>query len=584
MTLKAKLIGNAIVTCFLLLVVCGIVLFTFSRLDGGFGQIVERAADGASGSRVAEEKISASDDSIAGAASRMSVISEGIQKTNMTIRILERRIERLSETLTELTGTIEETYRAMPRGNARYELERIADDVSDLQEGMKREALVSLSAVVRDIGASAAAIGGEAQTLKDASAALAEVRALSAEVSSGNAAIQALSERFKGEITVSKWIVASLLLGVVVLTLILSLVFSRRLSLPLQKTMDIATSISQGDLSRQIEVKGNDEIGKLGEAMSEMIRTLREKEALASAIAGGDLSAELARVSEKDVLGQSLQAMAANLRDIISRADQVADRVAAASAQIADGSQGLSQNAAESAASLEEITSSMTEVGAQTKVNAENAGQANLLIGSARGSAQEGAKRMEEMVDAMESISSSSQAIGRIIKAIDEIAFQTNLLALNAAVEAARAGIHGKGFAVVAEEVRNLAGRSAEAARETADLIEGAARNVQAGTQIVRSTSDSLQEILSQVVKVSDLAGEIAAASNEQAEGVSQVTLALNQIDMVTQRNTANAEETAAAAQELADNASELKALLGRFSFAGGGNRTPGDGKKALLQ
>jgi methyl-accepting chemotaxis protein len=175
---------------------------------------------------------------------------------------------------------------------------------------------------------------------------------------------------------------------------------------------------------------------------------------------------------------------------------------------------------------------------------------------------------MHSMTQAMAEINAAGQNISKIIKTIEEIAFQTNLLGVNAAVEAARAGQHGKGFAVVAEEVRNLAARSAKAAQETAELIEGTVEKTQNGTRIAKETADALGNIVEGVGKVSDLVGEIAAAANEQAEGVAQVNVGLSQIDQVTQQNTASAEQSAAAAEQLSSQAEQLRQMLGRFRLA----------------
>ena len=206
----------------------------------------------------------------------------------------------------------------------------------------------------------------------------------------------------------------------------------------------------------------------------------------------------------------------------------------------------------------------MTE---QTRQNAASARQASELAKSARALAATGDQSMRNMVDAMSDIDASSKSIGKIIKVIDEIAFQTNLLALNAAVEAARAGVHGKGFAVVAEEVRSLAARSAKAAKETTDLIEGSLAKVTQGTNIARDTAQALHGIVEGVGQVSQIVEEIASASQDQAQGISQVNLGLNEIDMVTQQNTAVAEESASASEELSGQAEQLRQLLSAFTL-----------------
>lgn len=344
---------------------------------------------------------------------------------------------------------------------------------------------------------------------------------------------------------------------------------------------DIAKNVAAGDLNVELKSEGKDE-GVFAE-MKNMMSTLRGKAALANQISSGDLTSDVKLASNRDILGKALKEMSENLNRIIAEVNDATVQISSGSSQVSDSSQSLSQGATEQAASLEQITSSMTEMASQTKTNAENATLANQLSSDARSAAETGNQQMKTMVEAMGEINEAGRNISKIIKVIDEIAFQTNLLALNAAVEAARAGRHGKGFAVVAEEVRNLAARSAKAAKETAELIEGSVEKTTNGTKIASHTAESLQEIVNAVTKVTDLVGEIAAASNEQAEGIAQVNQGLGQIDQVTQHNTASAEEGAAAAEELSSQAAHLKGLMSTFKIKGG-NVVASSGQYSLPQ
>jgi len=262
------------------------------------------------------------------------------------------------------------------------------------------------------------------------------------------------------------------------------------------------------------------------------------------------------------------------LYHIIKGLSAGSEQVTAASEQVSESGQSLASGASEQASNLEEIASSLEEMSSMTKQNADNANQANGLAGEAQSGAQKGVDAMNRMSQAIDQIKNSSDETAKIIKTIDEIAFQTNLLALNAAVEAARAGEAGKGFAVVAEEVRNLAQRSAEAAKDTSRLIEESQGNADNGVAVSKEVGDILQQIVDAIGKVNGLVGEVTVATNEQSQGINQINSGVGQLDQVTQSNAANAEESASAGEELSAQAVELSDMVQQLVdlVEGGGN------------
>src|SRR5450830_14049 len=326
----------------------------------------------------------------------------------------------------------------------------------------------------------------------------------------------------------SRILIVAMLAGCIVIGMLMATWVARIVSNPLRQAVDVAQRVADGDLTADIHPGSKDETGQLM---------------------------------------TSLKAMNDSLFKIVSQVRQGTDTIATASNEIAVGNLDLSSRTEQQASSLEETASSMEELTSTVKQNADNARQANQLAVSASEVAIQGGSVVEQVVSTMGSINDSSKKIVDIISVIDGIAFQTNILALNAAVEAARAGEQGRGFAVVASEVRSLAQRSAAAAKEIKTLIDDSVEKVDTGSKLVAQAGSTMSEVVSSVKRVTDIVGEISAASQEQSTGIGEVNQAITQMDEVTQQNAALVEEAAAAAQSLQDQAAKLAEVVSVFKL-----------------
>lgn len=326
--------------------------------------------------------------------------------------------------------------------------------------------------------------------------------------------------------------------------------------------------VSEGDEytigEREIFEEINENVSIAVEAISKYIKDITN---ILNQMASGNLDVSTNTEYKGDFIEikDSLIAIIDSFNEIVNEINRSADQISIGARQVSDGSQALSQGTTEQASSIEQLTASITEVASQTKQNALSANEANGLALNAKNTADIGEAQMREMLVSMEEINEACKNISKIIKVIDEIAFQTNILALNASVEAARAGQHGKGFAVVAEEVRNLAVRSATAAKETSALIEDSLNIVKSGSKKANDTSNSLKTVVGVIQQASDIVDNIAKASDEQANAIAQINKGIEQVSKVVQNNSSNAEQGAAASEELASHAATLKELVDKF-------------------
>ncbi|BAL95101.1 methyl-accepting chemotaxis protein [Rubrivivax gelatinosus] len=328
----------------------------------------------------------------------------------------------------------------------------------------------------------------------------------------------------------AKLALGAMTLVALVLGVVAALLITRSIVRPVRRAVEVAAAVAEGDLSARIEAQGRDEIA--------------------------DLMRSLGRMND-------------SLNRIVGQVRASSDSIATGSSEIATGNADLSQRTEEQASNLQQTAASMEQLSSTVKQNAETAQEANRMASAAAAAATRGGEMVGNVVHTMQEISSSSKRIAEIIGVIDGIAFQTNILALNAAVEAARAGEQGRGFAVVAGEVRTLASRSAEAAKEIKSLIGASVEKVETGARQVDAAGESMTAIVAEVQRVSQLIGEISTATVEQSSGIGQVGDAVSQLDQVTQQNAALVEESAAAAESLRLQAARLTELVGVFRLAG---------------
>ena len=352
-----------------------------------------------------------------------------------------------------------------------------------------------------------------------------------------------------------------------------TVVTKRRIQYPLNALSEVAKKMAKGDINVHINRTTNDELGDLAEDFKMMIKTIGEQVHITEQVAEGDLTATYKKASDDDTLGTAIVKMLRDNNRNLSTIRDAAARMTSGANEVASASNSLAQGTTQQASAIEEITVSIEEIANGAKVNADDANKANELVQNTKDGAIRGNEQMKQMIAAMQDINESSENISKIMKVIDDISFQTNILALNASVEAARAGVHGKGFAVVADEVRSLANKSAEAAKDSAVMIEDSIKKVEVGSKLAVETAAALEVILESVENIASIVSNIAEASVNQASSVGQVNAGITQIADVVQTNSATSEQCAAASAELSSLAGQLQNAVGKYKLLAGKGR-----------
>ena len=373
-------------------------------------------------------------------------------------------------------------------------------------------------------------------------------------------------------------LMAAVIIAVILVGVFFSIVVVRLIKTPISEIESAAIRVAEGDLDVEISYTSKDELGVLADQVRRLIHKLQviidDENKFLAKMAAGDFTVD--SVCEEEYTGGfqpllvSFRGIGEKLNETMLQINQSSAQVASGSEQVSSGAQALSQGTAEQASSVEELAATINEISSKVKQNADNAQQANAKAGSISTEMNVSNEKMQLMIQAMEDISHCSNEISKIIKTIEDIAFQTNILALNAAVEAARAGTAGKGFAVVADEVRSLASKSAESSKNTSVLIENSLKAVENGTRIAGETAQSLYQAVNGVNEMTAIIGQISEASSAQAHSISQVTLGIDQISSVVQTNSATAQESAAASEELSSQSQMMKNLVNKFKLKDG--------------
>ena len=559
MTIRAKLLGGGITISLLLGLVLVLAVLSFGRLSGGFTEVVQKSTTGVDNSIATEANINTADKSLATVSAGMLALVDDINQTNMHVKVLQRKITQVSAALQELLEEVGEMTAELPEGwHVRESLEEFTDEVGNIEEIMRREALVSLKSTVGKMGHFSLSIDGQVKEINLLAGELNKVKELSSGVVSANREIQALAEDFSGQISLSRNSIGAVLVGVVMFCLAGVLLLTRAITKPLNCAIEAMEDIAagEGDLTKRLSCEGSGEMTSLAIAFNSFVGKVHE------------MVSEVA-----DTMGQ--------FGSVVKQTAEIADQT----------SQGVAQQQTETdqvATAVNELSCSAQEVAANGARAAESAQHAENEATSGRQVVAKSVAAVEslsrnviESVSLIQKLSADSEDVGKVIAVIREIAEQTNLLALNAAIEAARAGEQGRGFAVVADEVRTLANRTQSSTEEIRAIIErlqagtkAAERAMQAGREqaernvgqaaLAGKALDTIAEVVT-AIKHQNL--QIASATQQQTAVTEEINRSVVNINDVGKRTADGALKAARSSEELAGFARRIQGLLAQFKI-----------------
>ncbi len=556
MTIRLKLLGGGGVICFLLLCVLLIAVYSFGNLSSGFSHIVQKSTVGVENSRKSEVEVAAVNSSLTKISTEMLLLVEDINNTNMTVRVLERKIKEMSSTINELTEEVTIIGDDFPDGLAKDTLEDVSDSIGDIEEVMRREALVSLVNVVAKMKNFTENVNKQVLGINQLSEDLNNVNAFSADVVIANQSINELSQNFESEIRLSKNSIFLVLLITISISIFGSFILVRTITKPLQNVSIALKDISEGegDLTKRLNLKSQDEIGELANSF--------------------------------DLFVEKIQFIVSNTKKVAMSLKELATEV-----------ETLSKSSSESLDSeknqLNLFVTAMTEMSATSKDVARHIDETSVVAKKANEDARNGAHVVQntvkviseleqEIVTVSESIaelSLNTQNVGSVVEVIDSIAAQTNLLALNAAIEAARAGEQGRGFAVVADEVRSLAARTQQSTLEIRDKIEELQNSAHKAVDMMLSSKtkteqgvieasrvgDSINTILEGITIITDMSCQIATAAEEQSYVAEEMDENLISINDAVDSTSNVADRSLKSANALVEMSLELQGLIDKF-------------------